>query len=181
MRKRSAAAVLAFAMASAMTGAGAAEAAPFGQDDVALVVCTGTAAQNYSPPLSTTNRSTHITSTHTYPSCLDARLDPQLPAVTSAGTGLDYTTDANCLVAPPVTHPPLDIVWSNGQHSYATVTTVVTRSTGSTIVTSVGTVGSGLFAGHVVHEVVVYPSLDIVGCLTTGVTSVSGVTTLEVV
>lgn len=181
MRKSIAAAVLASVTTCVMAAAGAADAAASDQDDVALVVCTGTATQNYSPPLSTTNRSTHITSTHTYPSCLDARLDPQLPAVTSAGTALDYTTDANCLVAPPVTHPPLDIVWSNGQHSYATVTTVVTRSTGSTIVTSIGTVGSGLFAGHVIHEVVVYPSLDVVGCLTTGVTSVSGVTTLEVV
>ncbi|MEV5513191.1 hypothetical protein AB0L50_09720 [Streptomyces flaveolus] len=158
------------------TGATAAE-----QDDAALVVCTGTAGQSYSPPLSTTTRSTHITSTHTYPSCLDVGTDPQSPPVTSAGTTLDYMTEANCLVAPPVTHPPLDIEWNNGQHSYATVTTVVTRSTGNTIVTSVGTIGSGLFAGHVIHEVVVYPSLDVVGCLTSGVTDVSGVTTLEVV
>ncbi|MEU6106104.1 hypothetical protein [Streptomyces flaveolus] len=61
------------------------------------------------------------------------------------------------------------------------MTTVVTRSTGSTVVTSIGTIASGLFAGHVVHEVVVYPSLDVVGCLTTGVSGVSGITTVEVV
>ncbi|MEE1928780.1 hypothetical protein V1J52_11335 [Streptomyces sp. TRM 70351] len=168
--------VAAFATATTSTAAAAVE-----QDDLALVVCVGTADQNYSPPLTTTNRTTHITSTHDYPSCSDVQLDPQYPTVTSASTALDYTTEANCLVAPPVTHPTLDLLWSNGQHSYAAVTTVVTRSTGSTIVTSIGTIGSGLFAGHIVHEVVVYPSLDVLGCLTTGVTNVSGITTLEVV
>lgn len=174
-------AVIAFLIAWVMAFAATSAATAAEQDDLALVVCTGTAHQQYSPPLSTITRSTHITSTHKYPSCVDVQLDPQYPQVTSASTGLDYTTDANCLVAPPVTHPSLDLLWSNGQHSYATVTTVVTRSTGSTVVTSIGTIASGLYAGHVVHEVVVYPSLDVVGCLTTGVADVAGITTVEVV
>ncbi|MFB7945547.1 hypothetical protein ACFC6L_11540 [Kitasatospora phosalacinea] len=84
---------------------------------------------------------------------------------------VDYTTDANCLLAPPLTTAPVTLVWSDGETSSAT---------GSTLVTSAGRTTSGLFAGHLINDVVVYPNLDVTACLTTGVSSVGGPTTLTV-
>lgn len=166
---------LLLALAAGLALAGTARA-----DSAALVTCLGTAQQSYSPALTTTTKSTRISSALDYSTCVSAEVDPPRPAVTSADIAVDYTTDASCLVAPPVTSTTVDITWSNGLHSTAAVTVVVTRTTGTTVVVSEGPITGGLFAGHLFNDTVTYPSLDLLGCLGGGIDHISGLATLTV-
>ncbi|MBK3572954.1 hypothetical protein JHN63_03765 [Streptomyces sp. MBT65] len=66
--------------------------------------------------------------------CLGTARQSYGPAVTSADIAVDHTTDVSCLVAPPLASTTVDITWSNGLHSTAAVTVVVTpRTTGTTV------------------------------------------------
>lgn len=165
-----------------VVSAGAGAVSPAAADGtVPLVACTGSALQNYSPGLTLTTRSTQVTSIQNYSTCVDAEAGSLGDPVASAAGSVIFTTDISCLVAPPVLNLQLTINWNGGRTSTADVLAVVSRTTGTTIATDTGTVTSGLFVGKTLNVTVVYPTLDIGGCLLgSGVTSISGIATLAV-
>ncbi|CQR61111.1 Hypothetical Protein sle_16490 [Streptomyces leeuwenhoekii] len=146
-----------------------------------MVTCTGSATQHYSPALVAATRLTTVTSTQNYGTCVDVQVDPDGPPVTSASSFVTFTAPLSCLLSPPVLEVELIIHWNGGRTSTAQALAVVSRTTGTTIATDTGTITSGLFAGKTINVTVVYPTLDVTGCLLgDGVSEISGAATLVV-
>ncbi|MFF5252953.1 hypothetical protein ACFY4K_12990 [Streptomyces leeuwenhoekii] len=122
-----------------------------------------------------------MTSTQNYGTCVDVQVDPDGPPVTSASSFVTFTAPLSCLLSPPALEVELIIHWNGGRTSTAQALAVVSRTTGTTIATDTGTITSGLFAGKTINVTVVYPTLDVTGCLLgDGVSEISGAATLVV-
>ncbi|KPI13668.1 hypothetical protein OV450_8308 [Actinobacteria bacterium OV450] len=98
--------------------------------------------------------------------------------VDSASYSFAYTVSASCLAGSPITSGSNTFGWNSGPNSVTAETFVVTRPLGQTVVTGVGTVTSGQFAGYAVVHVITYPALNLLDCLGGGVTSQTGVESL---
>jgi hypothetical protein len=144
--------------------AGSAHAAP--AKAAATVVCTGEASADYSPPLGPLPRLTNVGVTEEL-TCLGA------PFLTGSATD-SLTQQASCLIPPLAsTIPPPDVItyhWSNGQSSTITYTlTTVVQVANQTNVTATGTVTAGYAQGSVAVREKLFPDLNVLGCLTSGI------------
>ncbi len=144
-------------------------------DGPALISCSGTGTQTYSPGLTLTAKQTLITAHGSY-SCTGGG------AVTSSDFDFHYTVQAGCLVTPPETMGTTTINWNSGPPSTVSATIIVTRPGGQTVATTVGTVTAGQFLGYTVNQTAVYPALSLAQCATDqGVTQSNGVVALTLV
>ena len=145
-----------------------------------LLVCTGTHTLGYSPGLILTPRPTVTTGEREYTGCLA----PTEPTITS-GT-YDFVTapaDRSCLTALSTDAGSSVIEWGDGRTSTLSWTEddiLVENILGQQIVTVVGTVSAGVFAGHAYENVTVSLSLDLLACVGTGITSSSGTAVLTI-
>jgi hypothetical protein len=108
-----------------------------------------------------------------------------LTAVSSGAGSKTSTYSLSCLLAlqPPNNTSTHTYAWNTGQSSTVTYTssTVVVAANNTEVITSLGSVTSGLGQGDLVTRVVVLPSLSLTACSTTGVSATTGVATLEIV
>jgi hypothetical protein len=71
--------------------------------------------------------------------------------------------------------------WNTGQTSVFSYNRTITRVGGNTVITLIGAITQGLFAGDTAVEVIVGPTPDTLKCLTPpGITSVFGAVTLTI-
>ncbi|MFY1827478.1 hypothetical protein ACN47A_16270 [Myxococcus fulvus] len=140
-----------------------------------LLSCTGTAVRTYNPGLTLVTRPTDITSEGSI-ECL-----PGAPVSSATYFFAIAGLPSDCLLAEPIATGSLTLDWDIGKSSVIPYTRIATRTGGQTVVTFVGTVASGPFAGNIATQVVTYPALDVVSCLLgPGITEVSGVTTFAI-
>ncbi|GAA3021073.1 hypothetical protein [Streptomyces fulvorobeus] len=151
----------------------AAQAAPVG-----IVCAVGSQTTNYSPPLTNAPRQTTAASTENY-GCTSL-----FTGVSSATGTHTATSEQSCLltVVPPTNTSTRTYTWNTGQSSTITFvsSTVVTAADGTTTITSLGSVTTGLGQGSAAVRVVVQPQLSLTACATTGLNTVNGIATLNI-
>ncbi|MEU4742806.1 hypothetical protein AB0G02_20405 [Actinosynnema sp. NPDC023658] len=166
-------AALGLAAAGVVVVPGSAQAAP-----VAIVCAVGSQRTDYTPPLTNTTRDTAVSSTENY-SCTSLLTGVSSATGTTANGG-----EQSCLLAlvPPTDTSIRTYQWNTGQSSTIAffTNTVATLANGTTVITSVGSVSSGLGQGSAVTRVVAQPSLSLTACATTGINTLNGNATLEI-
>ncbi|WP_405657881.1 hypothetical protein OG379_00085 [Streptomyces sp. NBC_01166] len=145
----------------------------------ALVTCVGQQVIDYSPGLRLTQpRDVTYQANGSYSSC---PLNDGVTSVTYTESG--FVPGATCVAFPSTATANLH--WSNGQNSTVQVTGVEIDVAGATSVyASLGTVTAGRYAGSTVNVTVEFipDLLNPLPCLTTtGLTRVSGLSTLVIV
>ncbi len=164
-------------------GSGTAAAEPTALSDLAAapapvgIVCAGAQTTDYAPPLTNTTRNTKTKSTENF-NC------SSLAGVSSATSTHTATSPQSCVLAlvPPTNTSTRTYTWNTGQSSTVTFfsSTVATLANGTKVTTSVGTVTAGLGEGSTATRVVTLPSLSLTACATTGIDSLTGPATLEI-
>ncbi len=153
-------------------GTAAAQATPV------TIVCVGAQTTHYNPPLTNTTQNTTAKTTE------DHNCTP-LPDVSSAHSTHTATSPQSCVLTlvPPTNTSTRTYTWNNGQRSTITFfsSTVVTLVNGFKVLTFIGTVTDGLGEGGIATRVVTLPSLNPTACATTGISSLTGTVTLEIV
>ena len=134
-----------------------------------VLTCEGAATVAFDPPLVNTPRPTQLTFHEDLDYCPTG-------GVTSGdgGTTLHATTGCTALNLPPTF--TVTYHWNTRQSSTVayTATTATRLVNSSTVVTSQGTVTSGLDLGSVVVDQVTLPQPDLTACAASGVTQVTG-------
>ena len=147
---------------------------------IELLVCAGTQTINYSPGLILTPRQTVATLDRDYTGCLA----PTEPTITS-GTH-DFVTapaDRSCLTVLSTNAGQAVEEWDDGRSSTLSWTEddiTVQNVLGQQVVTVIGTVSAGVFAGHTFEEVAIALTLDVLDCVGSGVTSETGTVALTI-
>jgi hypothetical protein len=142
-----------------------------------LAACTGTDSVTYSPAMTLTSHSGTIGYLDTV-SCTSSD-----PGAATGSTGGSFTRSYSCVdLAPPTgTTATLPITWADSTTSAFSYTSIVGALVGgSYILTAVGSISSGKFAGAAVTLVIADPALSLLQCLTTGIASNTGVVTLTI-
>ncbi|GJJ71705.1 hypothetical protein EMPS_04062 [Entomortierella parvispora] len=141
-----------------------------------LMVCHGTELVTYSPSLTLKTEKTSIT--------IEGTLGPCVSLDTSIVGGSYKSQISNpglsCLTLLEEERGEKIIVWNNGKSSTFSFAKTVTNVGGQTITTFKGSITAGELKGSSVIEVVVHPTLNILGCITGGISSVSGAVTLTI-
>ncbi|WP_338703224.1 hypothetical protein V2W30_38425 [Streptomyces sp. Q6] len=168
----------AFSGVLALTAALVATAAP-AEADSPLIVCSGTATVDYSPPLGPLPRQTHQTVTEELGTAGGGSCTGPFTAGT-ATTAFDQ--QVSCLaqgLGDTLVQNVVTYHWQNGQTSTITypVTTVV-HAANQEIVTSTGTVTAGYGLGAVSERIAVYPSLSVLDCLNSTIIQQTGLLTV---
>ncbi|MFD8495545.1 hypothetical protein [Amycolatopsis sp. NPDC059657] len=145
---------------------------PASAADPAVVVCTTSSDWSYSPGVVLQPRPLRTTVHDKYSSCA------------GAGTGhSEFVVDrsAGCL-EPLGTVPETRVItWSDGSTSTFSYTVTVTSLPGADVVTKLGTITGGVYAGRSAQAVQAAPTLDLLKCLSTeGITRQSSLGTFTV-
>lgn len=168
-----ASAAVGLGLAGVIASPAAAQAAP-----VAIACAVGSQTTGYSPALTNTPTQTTVTSTENY-GCTSL-----FTGVSSATATRTTSSELSCLlvVVPPTNTSVRTYTWNTGQTSTITFTssTVVQAANGTTTITSVGAVTSGLGQGSLATRVVVQPQLSLTACATTGLDTANGLATLTI-
>ena len=160
-------AALLVAAGTLMVGSGTAQALTVEQ------TCVGTEVTSYNPPLTFTTRPVTITVNGVFTSCTN----PDAP------TGFyseNFTINASCLVPLEGASPTRTIVWGNAEAAPSTFRYNVTETEvgGQLIVTSTGAITHGTFAPASAEQIVTLVTPNLRQCLSTGISTVTGPTTL---
>ncbi|MGW4901404.1 hypothetical protein ACWEO9_12180 [Streptomyces albidoflavus] len=160
-------------VAAGLVLAPSASAAP-----IALTCALGSQTTTYSPPITNTPQNTTASINESY-GCASPLVG------VSSGTGsTSILENASCLLTvQPAGTDTLTYHWNTGQSSTITfnLTNVVRAANGTTTVTSLGSVSSGLGQGSTATRIVVLPALSLTACATTGVSSETGTATLAII
>jgi hypothetical protein len=152
--------------------------APTAQASPLAIVCAGTQTTDYEPALTNTTQNTKTTSTEKYHNCTS------LAGVSSATGTHTATSPQSCLLAlvPPTNTSTRTYTWNNGQSSTITflTSTVATLLNGTFVITSAGTVTAGLGKGSAATRMVTQPNPRLTACATSGVDSLTGPATLQI-
>jgi hypothetical protein len=145
-----------------------------------LVVCTGSVTVTYSPPLGPLPQETTQGVTEQLGTDGGGCTGPY-PGGTAHTV---FTQEVGCLLqglGDTLVQNVVTYHWQGGATSTITypVTTVV-HAAGQEIVTSTGTVTAGYGVGAVSERIAVYPSLDLLTCLSADVTQQTGILTLTI-
>ncbi|MFS0693852.1 hypothetical protein [Streptomyces nitrosporeus] len=166
-------AVLALAGVVAAPQANAAVQQPY-------LVCIGSGAEEYNPPITITPQVTSITFTEEYSSCTSLGS----PTVTDGGVVYGGPRTANCLVELAAEEPfAANYNWNQGSLESVVAWNEIIRVralNGTTTITSHGGVIEGLGLGRSVTRTIVLPQLSATACATTGVSSNTGTATLTI-
>ena len=143
-----------------------------------LGICTGTEAVSFSPAMTLTSHSGTVAFSDTV-NCTSSD-----SGAATGSAGGSYTASYGCVeqITPAGTVETLTITWADSTTSvlsYTDVTGAVLVG-GSYVDTLTGSVTSGKFAGATVTTVVADPTLSVLQCLTTGISSITGVVTLTI-
>lgn len=176
---RTAAATLMTAVSAlALTVLGPAGTASAGVLDVTCIPPSSNTA-TYNPPLTMTPQDGALAVTAQYGPCVSL----SNPALTSGSSS--YTTPVSgrtCLDLLQSGTSAFTITWNTGQTSTVSANRTSTIVGAALVVTSTGTVTSGLFAGSAVVQVITSPATDVLLC-TVGLGTVSStysLVTLEI-
>ncbi|CCH32085.1 hypothetical protein ABZ816_26360 [Actinosynnema sp. NPDC047251] len=137
-------------------------------------VCVGTEVTTFDPPLTLTARPTTITVSGLYPTCTS-------PAAVTAGYAETFPLTASCLVLFDSGSASRTFTWG-GTTAPSTFEYNVTSSAvaGQVVVTNTGVITAGGFAPAGAKQVITLVTPNLLQCLTGGVPSVTGPTTLTV-
>ncbi|MGW4109722.1 hypothetical protein ACWEFJ_02460 [Actinosynnema sp. NPDC004786] len=171
MIRRIGAAVLALVITTPLMLFGAAPAGAVQQD----VTCVGTATETISPGLKYATQNVTVTTNLIYSPCVSSD-----PTVTAAVSGSTFTAPGSCLMLPDASSGTFVLNWNNGNTSTFAFNATTAIVGGNIVITRIGTITAGQFAGDTAIRVVTYPALNPLDCLTTGVTSQTGVVTLTI-
>lgn len=147
-----------------------------------LLVCTGTATIDYTPPLGPLPRPTTQK--------VAERLGDQggggcVGGKTGGGADTTFQQEVGCLLqglGDTLVENVVTYHWSDGQTSTITYpVTTVAHLAGQLVVTSTGTVTAGYGQGSASERVAAYPDLDVLACLTSGVSRQTGLLTVTLV
>lgn len=146
-------------------------AAPQAQAQQDLLVCNGISNVGFDPPLTNTATPTTVSISESFSPCLDLSNLTVISGETSFS--VNRTTSCTSLTDAPAV---ATYHWNNGQSSTVDFTSNVTTrlADGTTDVTSVGTVTSGLGNGATATREVIMPQLDLAACADSGVSQESG-------
>lgn len=145
---------------------------------VDLAVCTGSNSTSYSPAMTLASQ----TGALTYSDAFDCTSND--PGAATASTGGTYTGPYGCLE--PVRLPgftgTLTLRWADSTTSAYAYTSVAgdVLVGGSYVFTGVGSITSGKFSGAATTMVITVPTLSVLQCLTTGITTTTGEAALTV-
>lgn len=131
-------------------------------DAPAAVVCTTSSDWTYSPGVVLVPRPLRTSVRDGYTSCTGLG-----GAVAGSGTS-EFVVDrsAGCLEPLAAVEESRVITWADGTTSTFSYTVTVTSAPGADVVTKVGTITDGVFAGRSAQAVQAAPALDLVRCLT---------------
>ncbi|WP_433261135.1 hypothetical protein ACQPZF_26005 [Actinosynnema sp. CS-041913] len=137
-------------------------------------VCVGTEVTTFDPPLTLTARPTTITVSGVYPTCTS-------PAAVTATYSETFVLTASCLVLFDSGSALRTFTWG-GTTAPSTFQYNVTSSAvaGQVVVTNTGVITAGGFAPAGAEQVITLVTPNLLQCLTVGVPSVTGPTTLTV-
>ncbi|TYB60236.1 hypothetical protein FXF51_32095 [Nonomuraea sp. PA05] len=127
------------------------------------VTCTppSTTSAVYNPPLTLTPQPTTVTLSDQYGPCVSV----SVPALSSGSAGSQFpVAGLSCLELLQPSSFTSTITWNTGQTSTFSGNTTAEFVGAALVVTSTGTVTSGLFAGDTVLRVVTVPDLNITLC-----------------
>lgn len=145
---------------------------------VDIICAVGSEQASYDPPLTNELRTTNVTVTN-HLSCTSLTT-----GVSSGSSTTSRTREVSCLIAltPPNTVTSETYTWNTGKRSTITYvsTTVARAANGTTVVTAVGSVTSGLGQGSSVTKVATAPQLSVTACATTGLEHIDGIASLVI-
>jgi hypothetical protein len=162
-------AALLVAVGTLIVGSGTAQALTVEQ------TCVGTEVTSYNPPLTFTTRPVTVTVNGIFTSCTN----PDAPTGFYSET---FTISASCLVPLEVASPTRTIVWGNAEAEPSAFRYNVTETEvgGQLIVTSTGAITHGTFAPASAEQIVTLMTLNTLQCLSTGISNVTGPTSLTI-
>jgi hypothetical protein len=146
-------------------------------DAPAAVVCTTSSQWSYSPGVVLLPRPLRTTVRDEYTSCTG-------PGGTVAATGTSefvVERSAGCLEPLAAVPESRVITWADGGTSTFTYTVTVTSAPGADVITKIGTITDGVFAGRSAQAVQTAPTADLLRCLSDeGITRQSSLGTFTV-
>ncbi len=137
--------------------------------------CTGTEVTTYDPPLTFTRRPTTITVNGVFPVCTDDQ-------AINGSYATSFTTSTSCLDLFNSGSATETLVWGGSGVTPSTFAFNVTavELAGQLVVTSTGIITDGMFAPASAQTIVTLVTPNLLNCLTTGIPSATGLTTLAV-
>ncbi|MFY1831254.1 hypothetical protein ACN47A_35400 [Myxococcus fulvus] len=150
-----------------------------GQPLLTLVEClVGSAAIQYSPPLKNVEQDVTVVTTTVYSNCISL-----LGGTVTSGTNTirSFRPGFSCMDLLSIGSSTSVITWNTGETSTLIQTRVSSQINGNlAILTNVGTVESGKFAGATVTRTTTYLSTDLAACDSAeGLSRLSGPATLS--
>ncbi|MCG8925026.1 hypothetical protein [Lentzea sp. CC55] len=131
-------------------------------DEPAAVTCTTSSTWTYSPGVVLVPRPVRTSVEDQYTSCTGVG-----GAVAHRGTSeFVVDRDAGCLEPLAAVAESRRISWADGTTSTFSYTVTVTSAPGADVITKVGTITDGVFAGRSAQAVQAAPAVDLVRCLT---------------
>ena len=166
--------VTAFLLTAGSTRAPAAALTGSADPQLAVLQCTGSESDTYSPGVIFQARPFTVTTAGQFSSCLDGAGE-----VTSGAYGPEqFTLDVGCSDLFDSFHGVRTIQWNTGDTSVMDGSGQSTEVAGQVITTVTGTITQGRFQGLNAVQTITLPQPGVLQCLTTGYTSATGVTTL---
>jgi hypothetical protein len=140
------------------------------------VTCTGNTSTTYNPPLDNTPTDTQLTVTSFFGPCVST----SVPGLTSGSYSVQFTIPSrSCVTLLNTGAEEYTITWNTGQTSTLSINRNATLAGPAFVVTHIGIVSSGLFAGDTVLRTATAPSIDLQLCLL-GLGTVSGIFAADV-
>lgn len=152
----------------------AAPGVPALADASAAVVCTTSSHWTYSPGVVLTPRPLRTTVRDEYTSCTG-------PVAATGVSEFVVDRSAGCLEPLAAVPETRIITWADGSTSTFTYTVTVTSAPGADVITKIGTITGGVFAGRSAQAVQAAPTTDLLLCLSDeGITRQSSLGTFTV-
>lgn len=138
-------------------------------------VCTGTWKVTYNPPITLTLHTVSATLSADFPHCTD----PEAPSASYSQTFTDTVSCTTLLNTGSAAHT---FVWSNPAASPSTFSYSWTVSDigGQAVITSTGQITSGRYTPDTAEQISVLVTPDPVQCALSGVSTLTGPTTLSI-
>jgi hypothetical protein len=138
-------------------------------------VCTGTWAVTYNPPITLTPRLVSATLTGYFPSCTN-------PEAFNGYYVQHFTDTVSCATLLSAGAASRTFIWGNpaAEPSTFEYNWTVSDIAGQVVVTNTGLITSGKFAPDSAEQVAILPTPDVLLCLTTGIPTLTGPTTLTI-
>ncbi|AXI78350.1 hypothetical protein [Peterkaempfera bronchialis] len=141
-----------------------------------LLECLGTETTTYHPGLTFQPKDITITTDERLTSCVDGA-----GQVTGGWYGTQFTIHVGCNDLLDPFQDTRVFHWSTGDTSTFSESAATNAVAGQIITTLTGTVTAGRFQGHTTVRVTTLLQPSLLLCLTTGVTTATGVTTLTII